>query len=320
MSDEKIAPGPTACQPEQLHPLPGFIHRRSLNLFCGASGIGKSALMAMMLRDFRDQRPIYGHRPNPVSGIGLVLADRTWEQGARQWFERAGFPEIRCYSITDDRGFDLRRFRQKKWERPQLLLECIDKLKLTAGGLVAIDPMALFFGGNLLDYDVVACAALEIQRGLADRDVAALGLAHTAKIKSDPKAGYARAQDKILGTAALGAYTSTQMALISPEESGDPYYSFSWHTHLTKSVAFRLERDEQTGLFLPYSGASEMNSLRVMALFPDDATPIEFKVLVELADALPMSKATLKRVLAVLQEHEQIEKTGHGFYRRVIAH
>lgn len=318
MSDDQSAKGPAPCQLVSDHPLPGIIQRRSLNLFCGASGIGKSALLATMLRELRDGRPICGHQPNPVTGLGLVLADRSWDQGAQQWFQRAGFPEVRCYSLLDDRSFHLNRLR-KKHERPQFALEFIDKLKLPAGGLVAIDPMALFFGGNLLDYDVCACAALEIQRGLADRDLAAIGLAHTAKLKNDPKAGYVRAQDRILGSAALGAYTSTQFALISPEETGDPYYQFSWHSHLTKSKVFYLERDEQ-GLFVPYSGADEGNCARVLLLFPDDDREVEFRALAELAGAIPISKATLKRVLGVLLERERIEKPRHGVYRRVSLH
>lgn len=309
---------PPATSAALTHPLPGVIQRQSLNLYCGASGVGKSALLATLMRDFRDGRPIFGHQPNAVTGLGIVLTDRPWDQGAQQWFTRAGFPEIPYYSLVDDRSFSLNKLR-KKHERPQFALEFIDKLKLPRGAVIALDPGGQFFGGNLLDFDTCATAAQELTRGLVDRDQTLIVLLHTPKAKNDPRAGYIRPQDRVLGSAALGAYSATQLVLISPEELDKPYYQFSWHTHLTKSEMFSLDRDEQ-GLFVPYSGADEGNCARVLLLFPDDAADVKFGALKELAAAIPLSEGTLKRVLGVLVERARIEKSAYGLYRRILLH
>jgi len=316
---KQIARAKIVCQaPASRHPLPGIIQRGSLNLFCGASGVGKSALLATLMRDLRDGRLIFGHQPGTITGLGIVLTDRPWNQGAQQWFERAGFPEIRYYSLLDDRSFSLSKLRRKH-ERAQFALEFVDKLKLPAGAVIALDPGGQFFGGSLLDFDTCASAAQELTRGLSDRDQALLTLLHTPKAKNDPRSGYIRPQDRVLGSAALGAYSATQLVLISPEELDKPYYQFSWHSHLTKAEVFYLDRDEH-GLFVPYSGADEGNCQRVLLLFPDDGTEVAFRVLLELAEAIPLSKATLKRVLEVLMEQERVAKVKHGVYARVVLH
>lgn len=314
------ATNPPSCQPPDLwpDPLPDIIPYGGITLLAGAPGVGKTALLASIARNFRDGRPIFGHQPNPLPAIGIIAADRGWSRGARVWFERAGYPDIRSYSMADDRTFDPRSLR-KRFDRAQRLLDFIDKLHLPPGSLVLVDPIALFLGGNLLDYDCCAVGCHEIRAGLMLRQLTLLATAHSAKLRADPKARYLRPQDQILGSTALFGFSDTQMYLGSPEETGESYYTFVWHPHLAKPEAFLLGRDEQ-GLFVPYDGADQGNCARVMRLFPDDSTEVAFATLAELADALPLSKATLKRVLEVLLERGRIARVGHGKYARVLMH
>jgi len=306
------------CQPRPIDPLPLIIPGGGISLLAGAPSIGKTALLATYLRDLYAGQPINGHQPNPVAAIGFINADRGWETGAGEWFRRAGFTDLRFYSMADDRGFSPRRLR-KRHERTLILAEFIDKLALPKASLLCVDPIALFLGGNLLDYDACAVACHEIRQVLRDRFLTMWSTAHSSKLKADKKERYVRMQDQILGSTAIFGFTDTQMYLASPAETGKPYYTFLWQSHLAPAETFYLERDEQ-GLFLPYSGADSKNQNRVLSLIPDDGTEIEFGAIVELADAFPLSRRTVKNTLDQLVEDNRVAHPKHGIYKRVITH
>jgi GTPase SAR1 family protein len=303
--------------PPSRHPIPGYIHAYTINLLAGASGVGKSALLAsLMAVKFRDALPIFGHPTTKLPAIGVINADRDWESGAGEWFRRAGFSDIRYYSMADDPTFDPRRLR-RKFDRPQLLIEFIGKLQLPKDSLVFVDPISLFLGGNLLDYDTCACACHEIRKFLKDAKITSIDTAHSSKLKADQKDRYARLQDRILGSTALLGYSDTQMYLAAPEETGEPFYTFLLHSHLAPAEFHQLARDEQ-GLFVPYATSDEGNCTRVLLLFPDDGTHVAFADLAKLANALPLSIATLKRVIDVLITRHRVTRVKHGVYQRVV--
>ena len=143
--------------------------------------------------------------------------------------------------------------------------------------------------------------------------------AHSGTLKQDKKERYVRLQDQSLGSTAIFGFSDTQMYLAAPEETGKSYYTFVWHSHLAPPEFFCLERDEQ-GLFVPYAGADQGNCIRVLALFPDDGTEVSVKALVELAEAIPLSRPTLYRVLETLVERERIAKVRYGYYAKVVLH
>lgn len=299
-------------------PLPGVLPMGGISLLAGAPNVGKTALLAGLLRNFRDQRPIFGRQPNPVAAIGYINADRGWARGSGVWFERAGYPEIQQYSMSDDPAFNPKRLR-KKHERTDILASFIDGLKLPPHSLIVVDPIALFLGGNLLNYDDCAVACHEIRVLLRTRQYTMLATAHSAKIKSDKKERYLRLQDQVLGSTAISGFTDTMMYLASPQETGKAYFTFLWHPHASPAEEFYLEQGEQ-GLFLPYSGADAANMTRVLQLFPVDDRPIALAALVELAEIYPLSRATVKRVLDELLDHGTIARVGKGQYARVIVH
>jgi len=303
----------------QDDPLPGILPAGGISLIAGAPNVGKTALLAGFLRDIRDGRPIFGHQPAPVAGIGYINADRGWLRGSGVWFERAGYPEIRQYSMADDIAFNPKRLR-KKHERTDILASFIDLLQLPPRSLVSVDPIALFLGGNLINYDDCAVACHEIRAYLRARQYTLLGTAHSAKLKTDKKDRYMRMQDQILGSTAIFGFTDTQMYLASPQETAKPYFLFLWHPHTSPVETFQLEQDKDTGLFQLYTGADSANQNRVLALFPEDGAPITFGLLVELAEAYPLSRATVKRILDALIDVERIEKVSHGVYRLILVH
>jgi len=290
----------------------------SLNFIAGAAGTGKTALLADLLNRFRTGEPIFGHTPTRVADIGVIAADRHWKTGAGLWFGRAGFPDVKYYSMLDDPKFDPRSLR-KRWERVDRLTEMVDRLHMQPGGIVLVDPGGVFLGGNLNDYDGCAVACMEIRVMLRERDLTMFSTAHTSKMKADKRERYLRPQDAILGSAAQYAYGDTQCYLAAPDELGKPYYAFLWHPHMAPPETFPLERDAQ-GLFVPYVGADRAACAHVTALFPDNANDMPLGILVELAEAIPLSRRTVLRALQVLVEEGTIEKVRHGVYRRVLTH
>jgi hypothetical protein len=297
-------------------PIPNYIPAYTINLLAGASGVGKTAFCASTLAvNFRDNRPVFGHATSPLPAIGVINADRGWTTGAGEWFRRAGYSDVRYYSMADDPSFDPRRLR-RKWDRPQLLIEFISRLQLPPESLVFVDPISLFLGGNLLDYDACACACHEIRKFQREAKLTSIATAHSSKLKTDQKERYARLQDRILGSTALLGYSDTQMYLASPEETDQPYYTFLLHSHLAPAEFYQLSRDEQ-GLFVNYAPADEGNCTRLLLLFPLDETPVEFKDLVQVAAGIPLSRATVARVLELLLARGRITRVKHGVYRRL---
>lgn len=312
MSTDNLASPPPTCQdPDDL--IPDYLPGGGISLLAGAANIGKTALLAGLIRDLLAGRPIFGRTPRQVP-IGYINADRGWKRGAGMWLQRAGVV-VPTYSMADDRTFSAKRLR-RKWERVDLLISFIDSLKLHADSLIIVDPLALFFGGNLLDYDSCMVACHEIRQAIRDRGCTLLGTAHAPKLKVDKKDRYARSTDQVLGSSAQIGYTDAVLYLASPEEIGKPYYELTWHPHGATREVYRLERNE-TGLFIPYSGVDEANKRRVLSCLPEDRSPLTLTEIVEQAEQFPLSKSTVQRVLHELIDEGLVEKAGYGKYRKI---
>jgi hypothetical protein len=309
---------PAVCQlVGRPDPLPDILIANGISLLIGAPNIGKTALLASLFKSLRDGTPFFGHQPNAVPALGLVSADRGWEGGGGAWFGRVGYPDVPHYSMTDDPLFEPRTLR-RKFARTELLGTFTDRLQLPLGSLLGIDPISLFLGGNLLDYDSVACALSEIRRMNRQRQLSAIGTAHTAKLKADRKDRYLRLTDQILGSTALSGFSDSLMYLASPEELNQAYYVLLIHSHRAPQQTIKLERDE-LGLFRPFVGeenGGRTNMTRVLALIPSGGAEIAVDLLRELA--LPISPRTLERVLKALKAEGKIERVARGFVRRVV--
>jgi len=297
-----------------LDVIPNRLPGGGISILAGAPNIGKTALLSTIARDLRDGRPIFGHQPRKVPAIGMVNADRGWAKGAGHWFAESGYPEIRYYSLADDPDFDPRRLR-RKFDRTDLLASFADRLELPEDSLLMVDPMSLFLGGNLLDYDTCMVACHEIRAYLRRRRYTLLATAHSGKMKADKRERYVRTSDQILGSTAIPGFTDAVLHLASPQELGKSYYQLIWHPHCAKPESYFLDRDDR-GLFVPWVGADNATQMRVLNLIPENGADIDFKLIVELADAIPLSRRTVKNVLDALIERGLIEKHGHGFYHR----
>lgn len=316
-------------------PLPGVIEHASVNLLAGASGVGKTCLTSWLLTRFRDNLPIFGHQPNPIPKIAYLCADRGWSS-TRQWFVRAGFPDVSHYSLTDDLSFEPGRLEQKRQLVP-VLRESLAKLNpLPPGSLVVVDPIALFMGGNLNDYQSCAVSLVRIRRICLELQITILGLCHASKQKNDRKEQYKRLQDRIMGSAAQHGYGDTQMYLASPEETGEKFYTFLWHPHLSEPKTFKLGRDQATGLFIPYEEEEDVTGntpplsvedqintnphiLAIHELITDvDPGTATADILTNAQATHQISRSSAFRALNLLAQAGWVQSIGRGRWRRLL--
>jgi hypothetical protein len=323
---KKVTEQPAASQAAALpSPLPRILDRHSVNLLAGAPNVGKTCLLAWLLTQLRDSQPLFGLPTVAPPAIAIISADRGWETGL-EWFTKAGFPEIPCYSLTNDDAFNVKRLRRHQ-DGVKILEECLDKLgDLPAGTLVAVDPVAPFLGEDLNAYRSCMVACLEVRKVAKARDLILLGTAHSGKQKGDSKERYTRLTDRMLGSTALAGYTDTQFYLASPEEGNVPYYTFLYHSHRYPKGECRFTRDTASGLFIPYEGEGEAveqvidhaviltPEMQVMLeQIPQNDDGISFTSLVELTQA---PRTTVHRYLQQFVLSGQVLRFKHGCYRR----
>jgi hypothetical protein len=316
-------------------PLPNILTVGSLNLLAGASGIGKTALIAGLARAFRDGGTIFGHAVTAPPAVGYVTADRPWS-GTQHWFSQVGFGDIRHYSLVDDHSVDLKLWRRKD-KRTAFFGMCVDQLDLPRGSLLIVDPIALFLGGNLIDYDAVAFACIELHRYLQDHEYCCIGVCHAAKQKSSENEKYARLQDRINGSGALLGYTGTQMYLAPPEETGESTYTFVWNPHCAPAELFSLSKGPR-GLFdLSQAATANLTGTTAVtitkapdtgppALRPDEYEelqavyakflPGESLSVHTVVSAIPHSRATVYRRLKRLVELGYLVNDAKGLWVR----
>lgn len=281
-------------------------------MLAGASGVGKTCLLSWMLAELAAGRPIFGHPTSPPVGIGYICADRGFRT-SEYWFQKHGTVITAAYTPVEDLSFNPALLRNR-FRLVTVLEGFLTSLQLPPGSLVVVDPLALFLGGNLNDYMSCAVACIEIRRLCQRLELTLIGTAHASKQKSDAKSQYQRLQDRILGSAAQLGYADTQMYLASPEETGERFYTFLWHSHTAPAELFPLGRDQE-GRFLSWadSTVSEEEG-KILSLITTDPDGTTFKTLVELSE---VPRATVHRYLQALITDGRVAKVGHGRYRKL---
>lgn len=304
-------PQPPARFPD---PVEALIPHGSICTFSGASGVGKTAFMATMIRMILDGGELFGHAIHPPPAVGVLVCDRPWRDH-NAWFTKAGCPDLPHLSLRDqDYAWDTLR----DWRRiPDTFGQLVDAIGLPPGSLLIVDPLPLFVPGRLVDYKDVAIGLGHLDQQITKRQLTMLGVFHVSKQKADKNSRYMRPQDRILGSSALIGYSETAFYLLSPEEAETHGYEFGAISHQLPPLTLQYKRTD-SGLFVP---AHEMDlpdaQERAFACFPPVGDTVSASVIyAEVQKQLGCSESTAKRLVGQLIGDGRVKRVGRGIYER----
>lgn len=308
------------CQPSFLDPIPGVIPFGSLTVIAGASGAGKTILLADWLQRMRTGKTICGHPTNPAAAYYVLAADRDWSTYARA-FASAGFPEVNRYVLAEDEGFDPRNWG-KKQSALALFEKCLECLEPIPGSWVSADPVApLFIQGNQNDARDVALSLHWFRKMSKKYQITLALFANVGKQKAEET--YRRAQDRIAGSGAFVAYSDTQIS-VDQDEQG--VMTMRWTPRLGPPEEHQFTFSKETHLFVPAQAAtatmpgqalpSHLN--RIYALIPEFPETITGPELVRLAEKqYKLKPAMVYRHVQKLEELGVVLRTPLGVLCRV---
>ena len=287
-------------------------------MLAGASGSGKSTLILQFLKA-GGQHEQFLDIPTPPDQVSYIAGDRS----IHSLYHRAqdvglDMNTVSHASLIDNPDVDIRLFQ---YDSLSLLFKLLDHLQ---GPLFIIDPLIIFLGVDLNRYHLVAPQLIRLNRYCQDKGYTILGTHHTTKARSDFQ--FLRPQDRISGSSALSAFTSTQLALSTVEESQgmDDAARLDIVSHLAAPETHWLNRDDQ-GLFLPMGPDADRViqscgtvGLAIYQLLPTGTSLSTQEILTSLGDAA--SRATVYRQLEKLVDLGLLTKAGRGQYEKGQTH
>ncbi len=302
-------------------PILDYLPEFQVHLLVGAAGVGKTALLASFLMTLREGGQWLGYQLHKPPFIGLIVGDRVWADH-QVWFERAGWPDIPHYSLTNDlaAGPLLEKSNQIVKGFPLLSRAAGTFGLLPPGSVLALDPLSLFIEIDPVKdgYRGTAHAMLRLGQWALAQQITIIGSYHAAKQKGDVKERYLRPQDRIIGSMAMIGFSGTQMFLMGPGETGQEHYDFSIHPHRVPEQTHHLIRDTQ-GLFVPFDPltAERIKADAIYQLLPPDGSIIAFSALeLRASQELRLKKVRIYFYLNLLIKDGRVVCPLRGKYRR----
>lgn len=308
----------------------GVLPSGQVHLFSGASGAGKTTVLAQLVAAIQRGEPFFGHATNQPAEIAFVAADRRWSDH-QLWFDTAGCQPFNHYSLVDDKSLtgEMIRNRVRKEGSMWLFNYVVERLWGKSGpppGTFLIpDPGVLFYGGDIIPYIPVFTHGLDLNKWAAKHESTILSTAHAGKQKGDKGQRYARPQDRIAGTTAQTATAGTTVHLATPVETETGFSELTWIPHHAPSETVVLERDKATGLFriapMPAQEAADEDSSEpqqarahlLLPFIPFEPLEISRK---DLLTTTSLSPRTLKRYIDDLVDHGVIRVSRFGHWSR----
>lgn len=208
------------------------------SILAGCSGAGKTTLLMGVLKMLQHNLPIFGHATTPDLKIGYIAADRTWE-AYRKLAEIIGvdLSRIKVRALVDDDHIDTLVLERAP---SNILYQLLGEMATEKCDLVIVDPLAVLLGCDLNKYHVVAAKLIALNRYCRRNGITVLGTHHATKARTE--SGFKRPQDRINGSGALLGFTSTQLFLAAPEETGSEYTEWHIVSHHAKAKVLYLKR------------------------------------------------------------------------------
>jgi len=281
-----------------------------VSILAGASGAGKTTLIMQVLCALQANTPVWGHAAQPNVRLGYIAADRSWRSYQKTAaLSNLDLESIQVRTLVDDAALNLKDFERSP----------IDELERIIGtmlpvDLIVVDPLVVFLGVDTNKYHLNAARLIRLNKLCLANKITLLGTHHATKARSDYS--FKRAQDRISGTSALLGFTSTQLFLASPQETGREDNCYEWHIISHHAPAKILLLTRENGSF-EYVGEESTTPQpladRLLALFFRQDAPLTRQD-IQTALRLYGSRATIDRLLANSVESRILARDGYGSY------
>lgn len=301
-----------------------------VHLFSGASGAGKTTLIAQLCAAIVREERFFSWTPRAVPFMGVIASDRVWRDH-RKWFDVAGIGDIPAYSFIDDRSRSAEWLQKFRGHRDKLLPEFLKALAqkhlgrddLPEDSLIVLDPVSLFLGGDLNHYDRVFTHMAAISKLADQRKITFIAVAHAGKQKADKKERYTRPQDRVGGSTAQTACAGTTLHLAPPTETEQDWSELSAVPHHAQDTLLRLERGPG-GLFVQVPDVmatqEESRALQAAMSFASHlptGEELSTTEVLAVAEACGVKRSSMFSYLKILEERGVIQKLGRGKWMRV---
>lgn len=281
-----------------------------VSILAGASGAGKTTLIMQLLAALQANAPVWGHVGRPNLRLGYIAADRTWKSYQKTAaLASLDLASIQVRALVDDPAINLKDFERSP----------IDELERLVGtmlpvDLIVVDPLVVFLGVDTNKYHLNAARLIRLNRMCQANKVTLLGTHHATKARSDYS--FKRPQDRISGTSALLGFTSTQLFLASPEETGRSDNCYEWHviSHHAPAKVLLLTREHGSFEFVgeESSGPQSLTD-RMLGLFFKEQAPMSRQDVQTFLKPYA-SRATIDRLLAGSVESKVLMRDKYGSY------
>lgn len=302
----------------------GILPYKSISLFAGASGVGKTALKAEWIARMLSGRSILGRPTHRPTGIYYLAADRPWVDTYSLAFEAAGVSKadliVDC--LLDDPTYDPRELKKPGHSAFNFLRDRLARLKPIPGSLLSIDPMApLFIQGDQNSARDVAVSLHWIRKLVDEYQCTVVCDMNVTKIKIGE--GFADLFDAFSGSAAFRAYADTLFVFQRDDDQDNGPRTLHWQARRAPRGKMTFQFDEPTKLFVPYTGlqadgptAETDRPTFVLSHLPDDGA--ERQAWFDLVECHIQyySLSTFKRDIDKLLDRKLISRDARGHYHR----
>ena len=281
-----------------------LLPRHEVSIIAGASGAGKTSITMQLLHSIQAHKPFFGMHTTPDIKVGYIAADRGGDS-LDYWAKimDVDLSKIKIRSLIKDEDIDLKKFESNPMG---LLLQLIRQMMPL--DLLIIDPMIVFFGTDTKSYTTNAKCLIQLNRVAHQHRVTILGIHHAVKARTD--FGFKRPQDRISGTGAFLGYSSTQIFLDTPEESGLPHHSLHIISHTAAPIELKLQRDDRA-IFRLCENEEQKVAQLILGAVPNNGA-IATADIVNALDGVP--RRTVELYLTRLLREGLLVKPSHGRY------
>jgi hypothetical protein len=291
---------------------------KRVHLIAGPVGAGKTTYIYQLARTALDESDFMEHRtPHRGGRIVYVAADRTRRE-ANATLRRMGaldlIPRIKWIFANEIRQKGVIPF-----------LETLIEQNCKEGDTVIVEPFQFFLrddknkAGDPNSYMDVSHWICKVKDAVEKQGVTLFGSVHPPKAKKGE--GYASVRDKLIGTSAWTAFTSTTVYIepTDPDDVTSPYRTIHVLVRDGKNFTMEYMQEPEHGLLVPVPSAKPFKSALDLGL---DAHPDEVFTLEHVREWLTgttISWPTVERWLKGKVDNKNITRVSRGVYRKIQA-